>query len=184
MRKILLTSAGLETERIMDAFLGLLAKPAKDCQALFIPTAANSPDAIAVLPACMDDLFRAGIPKDNIVVFDMHKTMSAPAIKQFDVIYVTGGSPQYLLQRINETRFDKAFSAFLDNGGVYLGVSAGSIVAANNLPQNLGYIDCTLGVHTQTGSACGTVCAAETPRINLTDTQAILIVGNKAEIIE
>ena len=75
MRKILLTSAGFETKNIMEVFHSLFDKESTNLKALFIPTAANDADAIAVLPKCMNDLLNAGILEDNIAVFDLHRNM-------------------------------------------------------------------------------------------------------------
>lgn len=69
---LLLTSCGLETETIRQAFLQMLRKPAGQTKALFIPTAANSPDAVEVLPKCLGDLLRCDIPRENIRVYDLH----------------------------------------------------------------------------------------------------------------
>ena len=74
--KILLTSAGFETDAIQTAFLGFLEKPPKNARVLFIPTAANNPGAVAVLPKCMNDLFKVGIVAENIHVFDLHRALS------------------------------------------------------------------------------------------------------------
>ena len=183
MGKVLLTSAGFETERIMDAFHGLFnIKPAA-MKALFIPTAANFPDAVAVLPKCMDDLLRAGIQKTNIKVFDLHRNMEIDELSEYDVVYFTGGTTQYLLERINQTGFDKSIKEYIDKGGVYVGVSAGSVVAANNLPDSLKLINCTLNVHTPSGTACGVINTLENPHIDLTDESAILILNNECSII-
>ena len=183
MRKILLTSAGLQTDRLMEVFHGLFDKKPEEIKALFIPTAANFPDAIAVLPGCMNDLLNAGIPKENICVFDLHRNMEINELKQYDVIYFTGGSPQYLLERINNTGFNKSISEYVDNGGVYIGVSAGSMVATNNLPDNLNFINCTLDVHMPNGTKSGVIITDSNPHVDLTDDNAILILGNKCEII-
>ena len=67
--RVMLTSCGLETEQIKEHFLGMLGKEPADTKALFIPTAAINADAIEVLPKCMNDLLKCGIPKDNISVF-------------------------------------------------------------------------------------------------------------------
>lgn len=48
--KLLLTSCGLETDTIQQTFANMLNKPMDQIHALFIPTAANSPNAIEVLP--------------------------------------------------------------------------------------------------------------------------------------
>ena len=63
--RVLLTSAGLETEEIQDYFVELLDKDVASVKALFIPVAAIDADAIAVLPKCMNDLLKCGIPDKN-----------------------------------------------------------------------------------------------------------------------
>ena len=183
MRKILLTSAGFETKRILEIFQGLLDKPPSESKALFIPTAANFPGAISVLPKCMNDLLKAGIPSQNITVFDLHRNMETGELCQYDVVYFTGGSPEYLLERINKTGFNKPLEEFINNGGTYVGVSAGSIVATNNLPGSLKYINCTLSVHTSSGTNSGVINTLENPHIDLTDHNAVLILDDKCEVI-
>jgi len=183
MRKILLTSAGFDNEAIGKSFLSLVGKAPKDIKALFIPTAAISPPAIAVLPACMDDLMNIGILPENIKVFDLHRSMASEELSAFDAVYFTGGDPQYLLDRINETGFNKPLNDFVSNGGVYVGVSAGSWVASGNLPNNLGYLKATIQVHMKTGTNPGVFDNDAVARIDLTDQQAVLIHGNVYEII-
>lgn len=73
--RVLLTSAGLETEEIQDFFMKLMNMDMALVKALFIPTAAVDADAIAVLPKCMNDLLKCGILNQNIKVYDMHKGM-------------------------------------------------------------------------------------------------------------
>ena len=68
--RVMLTSCGLETEQIKEHFLRMLGKESAETKALFIPTAAIDADAIEVLPKCMNDLLKCGIPKENIKVFD------------------------------------------------------------------------------------------------------------------
>ena len=183
MRKILLTSSGFETDNIIKIFHGLFDKEPKEIKALFIPTAANSPDAIAVLPKCMNDLLNAGVLIENICVFDLHRNMESKELNKYDVVYFTGGSPQYLLDRINNTGFNKSLGKFIDNGGVYVGVSAGSIVATKNLPDSLNLINCTLSVHMTSGTKSGIINTYENPHIDLTGENIILILDRKCEII-
>jgi dipeptidase E len=106
MKKILLTSAGFENKKIKDKFIELINKPSNKIMALFIPTAAISADAIAVLPKCMNDLLEAGIPKTNVHVYHLHKEMSLEKLMKYDAVYFCGGNPQYLLDRINEIKFN------------------------------------------------------------------------------
>ena len=184
MRKILLTSSGFETARIMDVFLSLLPKATDNARTLFITAAANNPDAIEVLPKCLDDLLNAGIRRENITVFDLHRNMTDDELQQFDAVYFTGGSTKYLLQRINDTGFRETLGRFVDGGGVYVGVSAGSVVAANNLPDNLGYLGCELRVHAQSGTKAGKINFTENLQIHLTGECAVLITDECAEVFE
>jgi peptidase E len=107
---------------------------------LFIPIAANDVDAISVLPKCIQDLLNAGVEKDRITVFDLHRPMSFDELKHYDVVYVTGGNPHYPLERINDTGFNQSLTQYIDNGGVYVGVSAGSWIATNNVSNGLGWL--------------------------------------------
>ena len=184
MKKALLTSAGFENNNIKKIFLELIDKKTECIKALFIPTAAINADAIAVLPKCMNDLLNAGILKENIVVFDLHCELAYEELCKYDAIYFCGGSTKYLLNRINDTHFYIPLKRFIDNGGVYVGVSAGSCIAANNIPDNLGLINCTLSVHTQEGTKVGKIDISQCPHIHLTDNQAILIRDDNYFIVE
>ena len=64
--RVLLTSAGLETEEIKEYFVKMLGKDVSEVKALFIPTAAIDVGAIEVLPKCMNDLLKCGIQNKNI----------------------------------------------------------------------------------------------------------------------
>ncbi|RKI84292.1 hypothetical protein D7V83_05435 [bacterium 0.1xD8-71] len=59
-------------------------------------------------------------------------------------IYPCGGNTQYLLERINATRFNKSLLAYINDNGLVIGVSAGSLIFSNNLKNNLGLIDTKL----------------------------------------
>ena len=123
--RIMLTSCGLETEQIKKHFLGMLGKEPADTKALFIPTAAINADAIEVLPKCMNDLLKCGIPKDNISVFDLHRNMPIDELKTFDVVYLTGGWTSYLLERINDTGFRNTLQHYGERQGSSYQIIAG-----------------------------------------------------------
>ena len=95
--RVLLTSAGLETEEIKACFMDMAGKDMALAKALFIPTAAIDAGAIEVLPKCMNDLLKCGILDENIDVFDLHIGMESEKLRQYDVVYLCGGNTQYLL---------------------------------------------------------------------------------------
>ena len=174
--RVILTSAGLETKELQDYFLEILGcLDMTAVRALFIPTAAINADAIAVLPKCMNDLLKCGIPDKNIKVNDLHKGMRIDELRQFDMVYLCGGDTRYLIQRMNETGFHKTLMEYIKADGVVLGVSAGSLIFANNFTQNLGLIDTKLHVHCAKGDKAGKVAYPLKDNMYLTNTSALVI---------
>lgn len=173
--RVMLTSCGLETEQLKEHFLRMLGKEPADTKALFIPTAAIDADAIEVLPKCMNDLLKCGIPKENVRVFDLHQNMLNDELKAYDVVYLTGGRTSYLLDRINDTGFRDTLLTYIWNNGFVIGVSAGSIIFANNLPGNLELLDTNLGVHSEVSSYTGKVSFPLIRNMKLSNTAAMLI---------
>lgn len=173
--KIFLTSAGFENKKIGEKFLDCIAKEPSLIKVLFIPTAAINAESIAVLPKCMNDLLNCGIPKENIAVYDLHKEMTLDELNEFDAVYICGGDTQYLLNRINEQKFNLVLNKFAYQEGVIVGVSAGSIIAVRNLSDNLGYANCFLSVHCENGNGEGKLDFSTCPEIRLTNNQAIFL---------
>ena len=168
--RVLLTSAGLETEEIKECFLDMAGKDMSLVKALFIPTAAIDADAIEVLPKCMNDLLKCGILDKNIVVCDLHAKIEFEKLQQYDVVYLCGGNTRYLLERINATGFRESLTAYINDNGLVIGVSAGSIIFANNLENNLGLIDTKLDVHCIAGEKRGKVTYPLKENVQLTNT--------------
>ena len=184
--RVMLTSCGLETQKIKDCFLTMLGKEGAKAKALFIPTAAIDADAIEVLPKCMNDLLKCGIPKENIRVFDLHQNMPMDELKTYDVVYLTGGRTSYLLERINDTGFRETLLTYIRDNGFVIGVSAGSIIFANNLPGNLELLDTKLDVHCEASSYTGKVSFPLMENMKLSNTAAIIFrsIPDEAEIID
>lgn len=183
--RVLLTSAGLETEEIKQYFMKMIGKDMSEVKALFIPTAAIDAGAIEVLPKCMNDLLKCGIPNKNIRVFDLHKGMKLAELQKFDVVYLCGGDTVYLLERINATGFNETLMDYINDNGMVIGVSAGSLLFSNNLVGNLGLINTRLDVHCPTGEARGKVNYPLKENVRLTNTCALVIreIPDELEII-
>lgn len=173
--RVLLTSAGLETEEIKDYFMKMLGKTVSEVKALFIPTAAIDAGAIEVLPKCMNDLLKCGIPDKNIKVFDLHTGMEIAELQKYDVVYLCGGNTTYLIERVNATGFNKALMEYINENGMVIGVSAGSLLFSNNLVGNLGLINTRLDVHCPKGEASGKLEYPLKDNIRLTNTCALVI---------
>lgn len=181
--RVMLTSCGLETECIKNKFISWLGNEVSSIKAVFIPTAANSADAVGVLPKCLNDILKCGINGDNITVYDLHKPMSASELHGYDIVYICGGSPEYLLDRINEAGFDASLKDFIGRNGIVVGVSAGSIIFAGNMPDNLGLLKCPLYVHCEKNECdeCGKADIKN--RIRLGNDRALIFEGGTPYII-
>lgn len=106
-------------------------------------------------------------------------------LQQYDVVYLCGGRTQYLLERINATSFNKSLMAYIQNNGMVIGVSAGSLIFSNNLPDSLGLIDTKLDVHCAVGESVGKLAYPLKDNLKLTNTCALAIrdFPNEIEII-
>lgn len=173
--RVLLTSAGLETEEIKECFVDMADKDMSLVKALFIPTAAIDADAIEVLPKCMNDLLKCGILNKNIDVYDLHTGMEPGTLQQYDVVYLCGGNTHYLLERINATGFNRSLMEYINDNGLVIGVSAGSLIFSNNLDNSLGLIDTKLDVHCIVGERKGKLTYPIKNNVKLTNTCALVI---------
>lgn len=174
--KILLTSTGFTNPNIKNKFINLLNKNVKDTKVLFVITAAQDPDAVRILSACLDDLTECGIIDENIKIYDMHKLLIKEEMNKYDAIYVCGGDTEYLVDRINEINIKPLIQEYLKNGGIYIGVSAGTIAT-----KSLNLIENEIDVHRENGSENKEIT---TEPIFLTDNQALLITDNEKYIFE
>ena len=184
MKKIILTSNSFANKNIGEFFIKMINKEPSQIKLVFVPTAANNIESIEFLPLQAQALLDLGISSDNIFVYDLHYRLEYKELIKYDAIYFCGGDPSYLLKRINETVFNIPLNEYINNGGIYVGVSAGSMVVANNLPNNLGYLSSNLDVHGNEGINAGKFDPKENPDILLPDNRAIIIRDNEYEVIE
>ena len=184
MENIILTANGFENKNIGKMFLKMVNKDPSQLKVVFVPTAAIFASAIEVLPGCLYGLLDLNISAENIMVYDLHYKMEYNELIKYDAIFFCGGDPSYLLKRINETGFNEILKEYIKNGGIHIGVSAGSIIMANNLENNLGYLNCKLDVHGNEGIKNGKFKPEEYPYIKLPDNKAIIIGNNEYEVIE
>ena len=187
--RLLLTSAGFESQAAAEAFMGLLGKPAKEARVLFIPTAAQSEEALYYVEKCKKELRAAGINRDNLHIYDLDLRMAGDEIGGYDAVYVCGGDTRHLLKRVKRTGFGKALAAY---DGLYVGVSAGSLIMAphidpyrhNGRTKAMGRVSCHIRVHCQKGAPEGKIDTKGCPVIPLTDRQALIVEDDTVTLIQ
>ena len=133
--KLLLTSNGF-TPEIEKEFFTLLAKDPSECRVAFITTSAygepEGPDynILSFLEEYRVQLRDRKITKiEEIDVKNKTQEELEKIILDKDIVFVNGGNTFYLMHWINKSGFKNVVKKFLEKGGLYFGISAGSIVA-------------------------------------------------------
>lgn len=137
--KLLLTSAGFRKDNqspyrteIVDGFKKLLGKDPKGLNCAYIPTAADPEVDKWFVDAGRQELLDLGM---DIVETDLKedKEVIRRKLEDADVIYMNGGNTFYLLDWVRKSGLDKYLRGLLDQGKVYVGVSAGSIIVGPSI---------------------------------------------------
>ena len=131
--KLLLTSSGLTNKTICKTLEKLVGKPAKKSKIVYIPTAANVEDGVK--DWLINDLYNLqsqGYAIDIVDISAVDKGIWLPRIKTADVILFGGGNTFFLMSWIKKSGLDKLLPDLLKTR-IYMGISAGSMVATKNL---------------------------------------------------
>jgi len=202
--KLLLTSAGLPPETA-KAFLKLLNKEPEETRVCFITTASHPEENKEYVEKDRKRLLELGFK--TITEIDLKEENEESLIKKlnnFDVIFVEGGNTFYLLKYVRESGFEKALKSFLERGGIYLGVSAGSYIAGLDISptqwkhvedknivglkdlRGMGFVDFVIFPHYRPEHEAvikENKINFPFPIVALTDLQAVLVEDGKIEFV-
>lgn len=193
-QNVLLTSAGWVRSddsvksNIMGRFQEMLPCPPEKARVLFIPVAAIDEEALRMAEKCRQELLAAGIVPEHIVTYMLDGALTLKDAMGYDVVYCTGGDTQHLRSRVMETGFDQVIKAMVYANKVYVGISAGSILATPNIgdpydadSRGLALLNAYLSVHCDVGAASE---APPLTRLSLTDEQAAAVSWEGYTLIE
>jgi dipeptidase E len=128
--KILLTSQGFATEAIKNKFFEIVGKKPNEISIAFIPTAAYPTPNKSWVKQTRNKILLIGIKSLVDVDLKAYKEKELyEKLRQFDVIFVNGGNTFNLLYWVRKSGFDKVIKRLLNEGKVYVGLSAGSMLA-------------------------------------------------------
>jgi len=131
--KLLLTSDGLSNEKLQKTFLDLLEIPLKEIKILMIALPRSDREKYYIQET-KKELWDLGIDPDNITMFSLKKRrMSDDDLSEFNVIYVCGGNNFFILNTLREIKFLQKIKQLVKKGILYVGVSAGSIMAGPSI---------------------------------------------------
>lgn len=132
--KLLLTSGGITNKSIASALFDLVGKQAKESSLVFIPTASNVETGDKGW--LIDDL--VNLKRQNFKSIDIadisavEEKIWRPKLEASDILFFEGGNTYHLMAWINRSGLASALQNLLKDK-VYVGVSAGSMVACKDL---------------------------------------------------
>lgn len=132
--KLLLTSSGLTNDSIIGALRELTGHPFEELKLAFIPTAANleKGDKRWII-SDLKDCETAGFAEIDIVdISALPKSVWQKRLETADVIFVSGGNTFHLMHWVRASGLAELLPALLETR-VYVGVSAGSMIAAPSI---------------------------------------------------
>lgn len=166
--KLLLTSGGLTNKSIEKALFELVGKEPGETSLVFIPTASNMEKGDKGW--LIDDL--KNLQKQNfkqIEIADISaipKEVWLPKFEEADVLFFEGGNTYHLMREMNRTGLAELLPELLKTK-IYVGVSAGSMVACRDLQLKTSQIVYGEDLHeTENMTALSLVDFYVTPHLN------------------
>lgn len=185
MKKLILTSTGLTTKSIINELYQMLNKNIDQIRVLFIPTAALTKDDQLMIPLCFQELVDLGILANNIISYNCDRYISENELNEYDIIYFCGGDENYLMKKINECNIYNEISKAVSNNLIFIGVSAGSMIASDNIEhkKGLGLVSLQINPHATKEVTPNGIVFNKDNIINLADNHAIIVLGKHVHIV-
>lgn len=202
MKKMFLCSSFKDSYSLLSDFAG---ESLKGKRVTFFPTASAVEEVTHYVEAAKEAFQELGMQLETVQIDEQSAEEIAQMIKQNDVIYVSGGNTFYLLQELRKHRLDDVLKEEINNGKLYIGESAGSIIMAPSIEyislmdeqkkapelssfQGVNEISCYPVPHLHNaylGEAAQQITEKYQQTLDLcplTDEQALLIRGEQAEV--
>ncbi len=129
MKKLFLASSFKDAADIFEKF----EKNTSGKTVTFIPTASIVEKMVFYVNAGKKSLEKLGLIVDVLEITTATSDEIRTKLKSNDFIYVTGGNTFFLLQELKRTGADKIIIEEVTAGKLYIGESAGAIVASPNI---------------------------------------------------
>ncbi|MDR3558413.1 MAG: Type 1 glutamine amidotransferase-like domain-containing protein [Candidatus Pacebacteria bacterium] len=198
IKKLMLTSAGFANRELLEVLKKEIPKQAEWCRVLMISYTQNKMEESYVV-ASKKELESFGFK--SIQTLNLGKPAKP---ERADVIYVCGGNTYAILQKMKETGIDKFIIEAVNKGALYIGVSAGSIIAGKTIDivgwgsegdanevglkdfSGLGFTDTAICPHykvIQKDEVAEFKKKVSYPVVEITDNQMVFVRGNRVKKI-
>ncbi len=138
---------------IVERFAQMVGKPFSQARVLFLPAAACDEESRQLADILQWELEKLSFLPEHITAYELDGSLSDKEVLDFDVMFFTGGWCEHLLKLIKQTHFDELIKKFVFSNKVYVGVSAGSVIATPNI------MGCFGGAESEETSSLGLIPA-------------------------
>ncbi len=126
MKKLFLSSNFYQVSNLL---LPLLPKEPNKLTVTFIPTAADPYEDRSWMYEDRNKLIEMGFAVFDLDIKNKSKKQLFELTKDTDIIFVSGGNTYYLLEHVQKSGFDEVVKQLITNETIYIGSSAGSVLA-------------------------------------------------------
>ena len=132
MSKLFLTSYLAGTKNLVKEFL----KDVPEKEITFVPTASNTEDYKGYVDEAKQAFLEFGFSINILDISKTEKQKIENILKDTKILYVSGGNTFYLLQELKRKKILDTIKNKISNGMLYIGESAGAIIASKNIEYN------------------------------------------------
>lgn len=130
--KLLLTSAGTN---VKEEILKILPKPPSKLKLAHIITASTPEPNKDYVINDKQRMLDLGFDVEDIDIEGKNEAKLRILLHDKDIICVQGGNTFHLLKHVRLSGFDKVVKDFINQGKIYIGISAGSFIACPTIEQ-------------------------------------------------
>ena len=139
MKKLFLVSSFADSYNQFPDFVG---ENISGKSVAFIDTASHTEERKSYVDKAEEAWIDLSLSVDRVDIFDAN---IATQIKAADYIYVAGGNTFYLMQELQKSGVDELIKEHINQGKIYIGESAGSIIMCPNIEYIKEMDDITMG---------------------------------------
>ena len=130
MKNVILTSSLYESIELVKKFLD---KNIESKKILFIPTAANVEEYKKYMHLTQKAFEDFGYEVENFDVSVFSEEIAKEKLSEAKIVFISGGNTFYLLQELKRKNLITYLKERIENGMLYIGESAGSVIAAPDI---------------------------------------------------
>ena len=130
MKNMILTSSLYESIELVKKFLD---KNTESKKILFIPTATNVDEYKKYIHLTQKAFEDFGYEVENFDVSIFSEEIAKEKLSEAKIVFISGGNTFYLLQELKRKNLITYLKERIENGLLYIGESAGSVIAAPDI---------------------------------------------------